>query len=222
MYLAVRDVAGLEGRSIEHVVRTLLNPNADILIIRIDAPGIDLGSIPFDAGVSLYESARNLVASSAHDVLHLRNGLADCTEDAVQKFVHQCRFGQTERGGYIVPLLCPFLDSNRSPFDPSAIFDASQTCAASLTRQVTRHVLEGIHSLKTAIDTGSDLQIRVSTHFCDTLSNLCSLCTDAKMDIRVEWSPAVRDNISAISSVNLSSADIAPLVTISDRLRANG
>ena len=223
MYLAVRDVADLEGRPIEHVVRTLLNTNADILIIRIDAPGIELGSIPFDAGVSLYANFRSLITSSVQDVLHLGNGLEDCTEDAVQLFVRQCRFGQAERGdGYIVPLLCPFLDTtDGTPFEHSAIFNAD-TCATSLTRQATRHILEGIHSLKTAIDTGADLSIPVSADVCDSVASLCTLCPEAKVEIRVEWSPAVRDNIPAISSVILSSAYAAPLRAISGMFKANG
>ena len=70
LYLAVRDVANLEGKPIEQVLLTLLNPCSDIIKIRIENPAIEPGNIPFDAAVELYDSARKLITASARDVVN--------------------------------------------------------------------------------------------------------------------------------------------------------
>ena len=92
LYQAVRAVADVEGRPIEQMLLTLLNPHSDIVKIRIDDPSIEPGNIPFDAAAELYENARKLIAASARDVLHPRNYHAGRPDDSVQKFVSQCRF----------------------------------------------------------------------------------------------------------------------------------
>lgn len=221
LYQAVRAVADVEGMPIEQMLLTLLNPHSDIIKIRIDDPSIEPGNIPFDAAVDLYDNARKLVAASARDVLHPRNYHAGRPDDSVQKFVSQCRFGQTEVGSYVVPLVCPFMDEDSGSYEQLSIFDKVDDCADSLTRKVTRHLIEGIHAIKTAVDTESDLQIPVSSNFCDAVVGICGQRTDALVDFHAQWSPAVRKNIPSFSSVRLNRDYIAPIKAIAKALKPN-
>ena len=221
LYQAVRIVADVEGRPIEQMLLTLLNPHSDIVKIRIDDPGIEPGNIPFDAAVDLYENARKLIAASARDVLHPRNYHAGRPDDSVQKFVSQCRFGQTEVGSYVVPLVCPFMDVDSGSYEQLTIFDKADECAESLTRKVTRHLIEGIHSIKAAIDSESELEIPVSANFCDAVIGICGQRAEALVDFHAQWSPAVRKNIPSFSSVRLNSDYIAPIKAISKTLKPN-
>lgn len=221
LYQAIRTVADVEERPIEQMLLTLLNPHSDIVKIRIDDPGIEPGNIPFDAAVDLYENARKLIAASARDVLHPRNYHAGRPDDSVQKFVSQCRFGQTEVGSYVVPLVCPFMDVDSGTQEQLTIFDEADECAESLTRKVTRHLIEGIHSIKVAIDTESEPEIPVSANFCDAVIGICGQRTEALVDFHAQWSPAVRKNIPSFSSVRLNSNYIAPIKAISKSLKPN-
>ena len=45
LYQAVRAVADFEGRPVEQMLLTLLNPHSDIIKIRIDDPSIEPGNI---------------------------------------------------------------------------------------------------------------------------------------------------------------------------------
>lgn len=219
LYQAIRAVADVEGRPVEQMLLTLLNPHSDIIKIRIDDPGIEPGNIPFDAAVDLYENARKLIAASARDVLHPRNFHAGRPDDSVQKFVSQCRFGQTEVGSYVVPLVCPFMDVDSGTQEQLTIFDAADECAESLTRKVTRHIIEGIHSIKVAIDTEAEPEVPVSANFCDAVIGICGQRTEALVDFHAQWSPAVRKNIPSFSSVRLNSNYIAPIKAMSKTLR---
>ena len=67
-----------------------------------------------------------------------------------------------------------------------------------------RHLIEGLHSLQTAIDAGSPPEIPVSAEFCDAMANLCRQCGGGTVHVQVQWSPAVRENIPAVSDVRLS------------------
>lgn len=221
LYQAVKAVADVEGKPIEQMLLTLLNPHSDIIKIRIDNPGIEPGNIPFDAAVDLYENARKLIAASARDVLHPRNYHAGRPDDSIQKFVSKCRFGQTEIGSYVVPLVCPFMDVDIGAYEQLTIFDKADECAESLTRKVTRHLIEGICSIKTAIDTESELNIPVSANFCDAVVGICGQCAGALVDFHVQWSPVVRKNIPAYSIVRLNSDYIAPIEAISKTLKPN-
>lgn len=221
LYQAVRVMADIERKPIEQMLLTLLNPHSDIIKIRIADPNVEPGNIPFDAAVDFYENARKLIAASARDVLHPRKYHAGRPDDSVQKFVSQCRFGQTEVGSYVVPLVCPFMEMDTGVYEQLSIFDKEDECAESLTRKVTRHLMEGIHSIKAAVDTESEPEISVSANFCDAVIGVCGQRVEAIVDFHAEWSPAVKKNIPAFSSVRLNSDYIAPIKAISKTLKPN-
>lgn len=219
LYQAVRTIADVEGRPIEQMLLMLLNPHSDIVKIRIDDPSIEPGNIPFDYAVELYENARKLIAASARDVLHPKKYHAGRPEDSIQRFVSQCRFGQTEVGSYIVPLVCPFMDIDSGLYEQITIFDKADECAESLTRKVTRHLIEGINSIKTAVDTESEMETSVSANFCDALVGICGQRAEALVDFNIQWSPAVRENVPSTSSARLNGDYIAPIRAISKMLK---
>ena len=223
LFIAVKDVAKLEGRPIEQVLLTLLNPHSDVIRIRINNPEIETGSISFDAAVDLYENTRKLIAASARDVLHPRNLHTGRLDDSVQKFLSQCRFGQTEIGSYVIPVVCPFVGLNNNSDKQLSISDEDneEECAQSLTRQVTRHIVEGIKSIISATETKSSLDIPVSANFCDAVASICDQPPETEVDIQVQWSPVVRQNVPAFSSVKLRRDYVAPLRDISKSLKPN-
>lgn len=70
VYTSVRTVAQAEGRAEEQVLLYLLNPNTDILKIRLAKANVEAGNILFDDAIRMYENAKKLLAPAAMDVLH--------------------------------------------------------------------------------------------------------------------------------------------------------
>lgn len=70
MYTAIETVAFVEGQSAEQLLLFLLNPNTDILKIRLDRSDVEAGNILFDDAIRIYENAKKLIAATAQDILH--------------------------------------------------------------------------------------------------------------------------------------------------------
>ena len=68
MYKAVATVAEVENKSVEQVLLYLLNPNTDILRIRLEKKDVEAGNILFDDAIRMYENAKRLLAATALDI----------------------------------------------------------------------------------------------------------------------------------------------------------
>ena len=155
MYKAVETVAKVEAKSVEQIMLYLLNPNTDILKIRLEKKDVEAGNILLNDAICVYENAKRLLAATALDILHPKKYHQGRMDDCVQKFLSNCRFGQTEVGSYVISVVCPFaeLDENEE-YKQLSIFSDEEQCANSLTRKVTSRVMENISLIKNHIDNG--------------------------------------------------------------------
>lgn len=110
IYQAIETVAFVEEQSTEQLLLFLLNPNTDILKIRLDKKDVEDGNILFDDAIHIYENAKKLIAATAQDIVHPRKYHQGRIEDDISKFINKCRFGQTEIGSYVVSIVCPFIE----------------------------------------------------------------------------------------------------------------
>lgn len=212
VYQAVTTIASVEGRSIGQVLETLLNPYADIVKIGIHEAGAEPGTISFDGGAKLYENARRLVEASARDVLRSTDCHAGSPDELVQSFLSRCRFGKTGSEGYMLPLVCPFIIPDS---EPATIFERPGEYAESLTRKVTRHLMEGVFAIKTAIDTGARPDIPLGSDFCEALAGICDQPSGSQVSFHVQWSFAVSENITLYERFELSSSHAASIEAMS-------
>lgn len=87
MFDAIEQIAFLEGQSTEQLMLYLLNPNTDILKIRLQKKDVEAGSIFFDDAINLFENAKKLIAATALDVLHPKHIHQGRPEEAVSQFI---------------------------------------------------------------------------------------------------------------------------------------
>lgn len=227
MYQAVETVALAEGKSTDQLMLFLLNPNTDILKIRLDRKGIEAGNILFDDAIRIYENARKLIAAATQDVLHPRRYHQGRPEDAVSRFVNNCKFGQTEIGSYVVSIVCPFAELDETEgYRQLSIFSEEEQCANSLTRQVTNRIMTNVSSIKSNIDNGDYGRLMpdgeesvISINFYEALAGLNLDVEDADVEFIAQWSPAVKKNRSASSRILLSHDYHQPIASAIDRFR---
>lgn len=201
MLKAVETVAKAENRSVEQVLLYLLNPNTDILKIRLDKKDVEAGNILMDDAIRIYDHAKKLLAATALDILHPKKYHQGRMDDCVLKFLAGCRFGQTEIGSYVVSVVCPFaeLDENED-YKQLSIFSDEEQCANSLTRQVTNRVMKNIAYIKEQIDNGEmnkliiqDESQIISANFYEALGGLNLDSSEADVEFIAEWSPIVKN-----------------------------
>jgi len=225
MYDVVEKIAIVEGKSVEQVMLYLLNPNTDILKIRLDKGGVETGNIMFDDAIKLYDNAKKLLAATALDIINPKKIHYGRIDESVQKFLNQCRFGQTEIGSYIVSIVCPFAElSEIEGYRQLSIFSDEERCANSLTRQVTNRLMTNIVTIKQKIDNNNiDSLINddniISSNFYEALNGLDLHSENTVVEFMAEWSPTVKINRCGFNKVRFTNDYYQPIVTVIEKIR---
>lgn len=227
MYSAVEKVAAVECRSVEQVMLYLLNPNTDILKIRLEKKDVEAGNILFDDAIKIYDNAKKLLAATALDIINPKLYHYGRVDDAVQKFLGDCRFGQTEIGSYVVSVVCPFAElSENEGYKQLSIFSDEDTCAKSLTRKVTNKLMSNIFVIKEKIDDDSynsliDEQnhFNISGNFYEALNGLNCEEDDTILEFKAQWSPTVKQNRCEHSNVKLTNNYCQPISSIIAKMK---
>ncbi len=227
MYKAVETVSEVEDKSVEQVLLYLLNPNTDILKIRLERKEIEAGNILLDDAIRIYENTKKLLAATALDILHPRKYHQGRIDESILKFLSSCRFGQTEIGSYVVSVVCPFaeLDDNYN-YKQLSIFSDEEACANSLTRQVTNRVMENISFIKKHIDNGEleqlisqDTSNMISANFYEALGGLNLDSDGTDVEFIAEWSPAVKNKSHVKKRILLTHDYYQPIETTIGKLK---
>ena len=228
MLYAVQTLAGYEKRALDEMFLYLLNPNSDILKIRIEKDGVEAGSILLDDAIKVYENAKKLLGAAAQDVIkpaQYHQGRMDAT---VTEFLNRCRFGQTQVGSYIVSVICPMTQTDgKGNFWQIELFDDVSLAADSFTRKVTKKVMTGITTVKTQIDddqfsvTPSNENEQISVNFYEALAGMNLDNEGTKVEIASEWAPTFPVDSKTPQKISLNHNYYKPLSSIIAKMKEN-
>ena len=225
MYDAICKIAYVEKKSIEQLMLYLLNPNTDILKIRLDRKEVEAGNILFDDAIQLYDNAKKLLAATALDVIHPKKVHYGRNDESVQKFLSQCRFGQTEIGSYVVSVVCPFAElSETEGYRQLSIFSDEEQCANSLTRKVTNQLMTNVATIKREIDNDNldslaNYDNPISSNFYEALNGLGMNADETTVEFMAEWSPTVQSNRAEYNRISLTNDYCEPIKTVIARIK---
>lgn len=227
MFEAIEQIAFLEGQSTEQLMLYLLNPNTDILKIRLQKKDVEAGSILFDDAINLFENAKKLIAATAQDILHPRYIHQGRQEEAVSQFINNCKFGQTEIGSYIISVVCPFAELDESEeYKQLSIFSDEEQCANSLTRKVTNRIMSNVSTIKNNIDNGEfeklisdDEETMISANFYEALTGMNISDQDTAVEFIAQWSPVVKRNRCNQDKIVLTHDYYEPIARTIEKLR---
>ena len=227
MYEAVKIVSRVENKTVEQVMLYLLNPNTDIIKIRLEKQGVESGNILLDDAIKLYDNAKKLLAATALDIINPKKYHYGRPDEPVQKFLSQCRFGQTEIGSYVVSVVCPFAEvTEEEGYKQLTIFSDEEKCANSLTRRVTNKLIENICTIKKKIDDGeSDVLIKkseeniISANFYEALNGLNLESENTIVEFAIDWSPTVQNNKYQCAGVKLTNDYYQPISEVIQKLK---
>lgn len=227
---AVNKIAAAENKTVEEVVLYLLNPNTDILKIRLDKKGMEPGNILMDDAVNLFNNAKKLISAATMDVINPLPFHIGRPDDNVTKFLNDCRFGQTEVGSYIISVICPFAEIQQDhEYRLLSFFTDEELCANSLTRKVTNRIIRNISLVKEKIDVGKENELiydtkegktegLISTNFLDALTGMGLNEEKTAVDFRVDWSPLIKNTVYQNTTVRLTNDYYEPIREVSRSL----
>lgn len=210
MLNACKDIADFTQKSLERVVLELLNPLSDIIRIRIDNNKIKDGSLLFEDGLKLYDNAKKLITSTAMSLYSDNPYYKGKLPDDIQKFINNCRFGQTEIGSYVISVVCPFMKESKEGPIQLSIFNEEEDCANSITRKITSKLNKDLIRVKETIDNCQSLdrllegEEKININFLETLKNLNIENEDSLLEISTKWAPTISNNITNKEAINFT------------------
>lgn len=224
MFDVIKNVSEYEKKSVEQVMLYLLNPDSDIIKIRFDKNSVESGNILFDDAIKLFDNAKKILAATALDIINPKQIHYGRIDDSVQRFLNQCRFGQTEIGSYVVSIVCPFADLSGEGFKQLSIFSDEDRCAHSLTRRVTNKLMDDIALVKESVDNGTkerllESEIGISSNFLEALNGINSQSENTVIDFSAEWAPAVKTNRSNHSRVRITNDYYEPIASLIEKIK---
>jgi hypothetical protein len=193
--LAITDAANrlseTERRPLAAVLTDLLMPGADALRVRLHSQRAESGSVPFLSALALLEGAKGALLASAQSVDHPQAYHPRLNRTEGKELIEGCRFGQTERGSFVLAIYCP-LDAVGVPPAPD-VFEP-EAGPLPFVRRTTNLLMRSVARLVSAIETNrldsafenTPREPALSANLCDALLTMLSADGDWALTILLE------------------------------------
>jgi len=195
-------------KDIKRIIMELLNPNADILKIRIVSNETESGVIGIGKGIDLFNNAKSMLIYSAMETIDYKQIYLGRPKGVVTSMIDACQIGQTEIGSFIVSIICPFYEFIKGEPQQLSLFDNDEF-STSKTRKATTQLITSLSKIKTAvlaqnIDFLSTPESNISVNFFEALIKTGLSNNNCQVNFNIDWSPITPNNDISIDAVCLS------------------
>jgi hypothetical protein len=214
---ALATLERVEGRSQLEILLDLTYASADLIRIRRTIPEGRDGSISIEDGVALVGNARDLLFSAACSAVAPRSVFASRRPPQAIDYMHSARFGQTERGSYVVTII-----SRVEPLLTRGQQDLFEPLEDPFPRRVTRVLSAALHATvhasNAASTSGSFDAFRegvasgISANLCDAIVGMSAGESGAREIIASTSWAATRPNDSNPAPTTRFSPEIIPII----------
>ncbi|MEW6435125.1 MAG: hypothetical protein AB1730_26795 [Myxococcota bacterium] len=189
----------IERRPAESILADLRHSAADFLRVRVSRRDESDGTIPLSKAPRIFDGSRDLVLYAAASTIEPRPTFRkEDVPEAARLLLKEARFGQTERGSYVVNILAP-LPTN---FDLFAVRPnepvADRPDLEPFARRTLRTLMTALERVRLA-----ENEAQVVGHVAEGISaQLCKSVAHASggdhglrsLEISASWSPALRED----------------------------
>lgn len=185
---AIHKVADLTGTTDTYVRNRIKTAKDDVLRLRVFFDGNDT-ELPLSFASVLVQSTEKMLRTAACTVLRPRLHHPRLTLNEAVQFVNQAKFGQTERGSFVLNVACPI---NSMEVQGELGFDDP------FVRQVTASLNKALWQLKDAIETDRVGQLidslkdapapLVSSNLCEAIGEMHDEQVNNSLDFAFDWS----------------------------------
>lgn len=217
MLLAVRRLAGFEGRPPEQLIRDLLQPRCDTLRYALADTTLGTGTVDLLTGTSLLNGATKSLRASACSVQHPRRFHPRMSLTDADSYVRSCRLGQTEIGSYVLTINAPLDIHDQLEADDQIPFGRrATTLLLDSTSYIARSIRQGEEARILEDRANAPL---VSANLCEALVEM--MPPDESADLRLcgSWSPLVPPPKSVAVEILLDRSMFESIEQLAQRLR---
>ncbi len=145
-------LADIEERDVTNVLADLLHSDSDTLRFRVATWKTQSGDLSLSEDINLREGARRLLLAAASSVLNPVRHHPRLSRSQPEQLVRSCLTGQTERGSYVMKVMCPL-----NAVDDDTIFTGSNVgseLSDPFVRRTTRLLMQATAGLAKSIEKG--------------------------------------------------------------------
>jgi hypothetical protein len=191
----VEKLAGMEGRPVQAVLKSLLEVGDDSIAFKVDWPRSEDQSLPLAFVGSMLEGAQQMLLASVCTVLKPQIHHPRLSRSEAQQFIESARFRHTQPGSFVLNVSCPV---NAMDMDVPLITNEQ---AAPFVRRATTVLHRSLTRLVGAIETdslaalveteqASDAPL-ISANFCEALTRFEDRSLHNSMEIGITWAASI-------------------------------
>ncbi|MFK4503545.1 hypothetical protein ABIF86_007836 [Bradyrhizobium japonicum] len=220
----LQELENAEGRSQLEILKDLQNSGFDIVRLAAQGPSTADGTVRIDAGVRLFEQARELLLSAACATVKPRPVFHSRKPAPALDYMSKARLGQTEQGSYVLTILSPV--SPQLTFHSETDLFPSEPFERSVVKTLAGSVELAMGAAEAA-STSADMSFLpfqasvgggVSANLCEAILGLFGTVDASAIDLSIAWSlnrPAPADHTPSHLRLN---SDFVPALREAARL----
>jgi hypothetical protein len=191
---ALQELEAVENRSQLEILKDLHNSGFDVIRLSAQSASTVDGTVKIDAGVRLFEQARELLLSAACATVRPRPVFHSRKPQQAIDYMGKARLGQTERGSYVLTLLSPVApqlsfhsDTDLFPEEP---FERSvvRMLSSSVELAMTAAEISGTSAAQDFEPFLSSVGGGVSANLCEAIAGFFGTIDASAIDLSVVWS----------------------------------
>ncbi|MBR7824682.1 hypothetical protein KDK95_00050 [Actinospica sp. MGRD01-02] len=225
--LLADDLAQIEHRDPAHIQQDIAHVYDDVTDLRALGSDTD-DSIPLQAGINIFNSARRLVVAAASATLRRQSHIGRSVQARARQHADRVRLGHTKRGSYIVPIISrarpPELDPRadtppvsaeieESLFDRRVMVTMSRALGTLADMAVSRETMPRPAEVTEAVGQG------LSYELCKAVVDVLSPGELDALDVTFNWARAASPPINPTGTLVFPSESVRPLDEIATQLR---
>ncbi|SFM34714.1 hypothetical protein SAMN05216573_10195 [Bradyrhizobium sp. Rc3b] len=221
---ALQELETVENRSQLDILKDLRNSGFDVIRLAARGASTQDGTVRIDAGVRLFEQARELLLSAACATVRPRPVFHSRKPQPALEYMSKARLGQTEHGSYVLTVLSPVSpqltfhsDTDlfpEEPFERSVVKMLTGAVERAMNAAAASSISEeqDFGPFQRAVDGG------VSANLCEAIAGFFGPIDASAIDLTVAWSlnrPLPADSVPARVRIN---SDFVPTLQEAARL----
>ncbi|WP_444886483.1 hypothetical protein [Microbulbifer sp. JMSA008] len=220
---ALSQLCSKESLGYEELIRKIISPTFDRMLVRVVAGDVSKGRIPFNEGIDLYSSTFDLLKDSARCLHKFKD-----KQKHILAFKSEVMMGQTQVGSYIISLDSPLYEIGDS--EVSGMFDQGKSLGRLINEKTfdkVRFISEFLDDCELNADESKfdEFELHeltskgITNTVCDSLLKLFGVKSHRDLELTFEWSPKEDIDESYKKSVFLSSKSSTKIRTLGELLK---
>ena len=217
----LQTLSKVEHRSQLHIFADVASVSSDLVRLRAVDRETEQGTLPLSAGVTFIEGARDVMLAAACSTVVRRGDFARRKPTQANEYMERVRLGQTERGSFILTLLCPVTPRLR-PVEPEGFFPEEP-----FERKVTKTLMTGLSAVRNAAQHAAftsdfapfrnSIASGVSANLCSAILRLGMVVPDTGIEVTMSWSKS-RGPVDALPQRIVIEPDAFPVIEEAARM----